>query len=547
MKINYKYIYSAAVIALSMGLSSCVGDLDVKPIDPNVHTTEKVSPNSAFNKVYATLAMTGNGGASGDSDVDGIDGGTSGFVRQLFNSQELTTDEAICAWGGDEGVNNYNFNTYDASHPMLRGLYYRLTTGISFCNNYLHEYADHDKTMAAEVRFIRALEYYYLLDGWGNVPFSTELDKQKPKRIKRADLYKWLVDELAKEVLPNLSEAKPKKSGEAGYGRVDKAAAWLLLARLYLNAEVYTGKAEWAKAAEYANMVMKSAYKLYGKENKKGQWSAYQQLFMGDNGENGASVEAIFPLLQDGLTTTSWATTLFLMASTSDGNAHLKSKNEAALGVTESWRGNRMRKQLVQKFFPNNNAPEVSAAEMPEAAKDDRAIFDAVGRKLENGDNTAAVGTFTNGYAVCKFNNFKTDGSKGHSSQFPDTDFFLMRSAEAYLIFAEAQARLNGNTATGDAAAAINALRDRANAKTKNEFTLDEICDEWSREFYFEGLRRTTLIRFNRYAGDNVNYNWDWKGGVKEGRNIDKHLNLFAIPTSDLNENKENLIQNEGY
>lgn len=356
-----------------------------------------------------------------------------------------------------------------------------------------------------------------------------------------------MVDELAKEVLPNLSEAKPKKSGEAGYGRVDKAAAWLLLARLYLNAEVYTGKAEWAKAAEYANMVMKSAYKLYGKENKKGQWSAYQQLFMGDNGENGASVEAVFPLLQDGLTTTSWATTLFLMASTSDGNAHLKSKNEAALGVTESWRGNRMRKQLVQKFFPNNNAPEVSAAEMPEAAKDDRAIFDAVGRKLENGDNTAAVGTFTNGYAVCKFNNFKTDGSKGHSSQFPDTDFFLMRSAEAYLIFAEAQARLNGNTATGDAAAAINALRDRANAKTQNEFTLDEICDEWSREFYFEGLRRTTLIRFNRYAGDNVNYNWDWKGGVKEGRNIDKHLNLFAIPTSDLNENKENLIQNEGY
>ena len=85
MKINYKYIYSAAVIALSMGLSSCVGDLDVKPIDPNVHITEEVSPNSAFNKVYAILAMTGNGGASGDSDVDGIDGGTSGFVRQLFN------------------------------------------------------------------------------------------------------------------------------------------------------------------------------------------------------------------------------------------------------------------------------------------------------------------------------------------------------------------------------------------------------------------------------------------------------------------------------
>ena len=131
MKINFKHIFSASFLLMTVGLVSCVGDLNVTPKDPNLKTKEKISANAAFNKCYANLALAGNGGATGDCDVDGIDGGTSGFVRQLFNSEELTTDEAICAWG-DEGIANFNFNSYDASHPMLRGFYYRLTTGITF-------------------------------------------------------------------------------------------------------------------------------------------------------------------------------------------------------------------------------------------------------------------------------------------------------------------------------------------------------------------------------------------------------------------------------
>lgn len=544
MKINFKHIFSASFLLMTVGLVSCVGDLNVTPKDPNLKTKEKISANAAFNKCYANLALAGNGGATGDCDVDGIDGGTSGFVRQLFNSEELTTDEAICAWG-DEGIANFNFNSYDASHPMLRGFYYRLTTGIAFCNQYLKDFGTHDATMTAEVRFIRALEYFYLLNGWGNVPFSTEISSEKPKRIERAELYKWLLEELKNEVEPKLSEPKVKTSTDPEYGRVDKTAAWLLLARLYLNAEVYTGKPEWTNAAEYAKKVIDSPHKLYTGEAKNG-WTAYQQLFMGDNGENGSSVEAILPVLQDGLKTTSWATTIFLMAGCNDANVHVKSESVPGNGTTQGWGGNRMRKDLVEKFFPKDNAPEVSACEMPKKAKDDRAIFDAKGRKLDNGDNKDGVAIFTNGYAVCKFNNFKTDGTPGSSSTFSDADFFLMRSAEAYLIYAEATARANGDTPTADGIKYLNDLRTRAHAAEKDTYTMREICDEWSREFYFEGLRRTTLIRFGYYGGNN-NYNWAWKGGVKEGRNIDAHLNLFAIPTTDLNANAENLKQNPGY
>lgn len=125
-------------------------------------------------------------------------------------------------------------------------------------------------------------------------------------------------------------------------------------------------------------------------------------------------------------------------------------------------------------------------------------------------------------------------------------DYPLMRAAEAYLMYAEAQAHLNGGTATGNAAKAINALRERANnPNLKTAYTLDEICDEWSREFYFEGMRRNTLIRFNKFGGNN-NYNWTWKGGAKSGRNFAATRNIYAIPDKDLSANT-NLKQNPGY
>ena len=543
MNSNIKYIFSAAAFMLSVGLTSCTADLDVNPIDPNLKTKVNTKAESVLNKCYAVIAMAGNGGANGDSDVDGIDGGTSGYIRQLFNTQELPTDEAICAWGGDEGILNFNFITYDASHPMLKGFYNRLYAGISYCNQYLKDYGDYNETMSAEARFLRALNYYYLLDEFGNVPFTTVISSGKPDRIKRADLYKWLVDELKTNVEPKLSDPQPKTSATSGYGRVDKAAAWMLLARLYLNAEVYTGTPDWADAKVYAKKVIDSPYTLY--TTKKGQWSAYQQLFMGDNGESGASVEAVFPILLDGKTTTSYGSTLYLMAGSNDNSEHIKDATTKGNNTTAGWAGNRMRPELVQKFFPNNNAPNIGAYAMPAAANDDRALFDGEGRNVDNGNDEADVKVFTNGFAVCKFTNFKTDGSAGHDSMFPDTDFFLMRAAEAYLMYAEADARMNGGTTTADGAQYINDLRKRAHATTRSAYSLPQICDEWSREFYFEGLRRTTLIRFG-YFGGNVNYNWSWKGGVKVGRNVDAHLNLFPIPASDLTAN-DKLKQNPGY
>ena len=226
MKFSFlKHIVPATALLLSMGLGSCVNDLDVTPIDPSTNMTPDY--DGLFAKCYANMAVAGNGGANGDCDVDGLDGGTTGFIRQLWNANELTTDEAMCCWG-DEGIPAFNYNQWGASHPMLRGYYNRLYIGVTFCNFYLTEAADYDATMTAEIRFLRALYYYYLMDGWGNIPFLTALSSEAAPQASRKEVYDFIEKELLE------CEADMTAPLANTYGRADKAAAWMLLCRLAL-------------------------------------------------------------------------------------------------------------------------------------------------------------------------------------------------------------------------------------------------------------------------------------------------------------------------
>ena len=494
MKKYIKTILPVAALALTMGMTSCTGDLDVTPIDPNLDL--ECSPEGLLNKCYANFAMQGNQGGN-EVDIDGFDGGTVGLVRQMWNSNELTSDEAICGWG-DAGITEFVTNTYGDQHPMLYGYYARLTTGITYCNQYIAEKGGHDATMTAEARFLRAFQYYLLMDAWGSVPFATE-PLATPKQISREEAFDWIEKELL-DLEPNLSAAKAKKSTDAGYGRVDKAAAWMLLARLYLNAEVYTGKAQWAKAAEYAKKVMDSDYRI----NKTGanQWSAYQMLFMADNGESSAAYEGIFPLLQDGKLSQSWCSSLFLIGSTYDADLHANVNDPSATNNTDqAWGGNRCRPTLLQKFgITDEEKYHVYSWDMTAVVGDDRALFDGVDRLYENTD----PGVFKNGFATTKFSNWRSDNGTTNSATFADMDFFILRTAEANLTFAEATARINNGTTTPEGKLAIDELLERAHAAKKASYSLNDIYDEWSREFYFEGHRRVDMIRFGKFGGKKV-------------------------------------------
>ena len=208
MKSFIKNILPAAALTLLFGMTSCTKDLDVTPINPNLSL--EFDADGLFNKCYANLGLQGNGGANGDCDIDGLDGGTTGFIRQMWNSNELTTDEAICSWG-DDGIQQFDYNSYDASHPMLNGYFNRLTTGISYCNQFIQVAGDLDAQKTAEVRFIRALHYYLMMDAFGGVPFAETLST--PTYKTRAEIFSWLEQELL-AIEPAMAAARAKTSSD---------------------------------------------------------------------------------------------------------------------------------------------------------------------------------------------------------------------------------------------------------------------------------------------------------------------------------------------
>ena len=521
---------------LALGFSSCVNDLDVENINPQQDAN--YSQDALFNKMYANLSLTGQKGPDGSGDLDDIDEGFSGLIRCLWNANELPTDEAKCIWG-DPGIPEFNHNSWSDAHPLMQALYYRLYFGVTLANYFLAETEGATDasvlTQRAEARFIRALHYYYLLDLYGNVPIITSMSKELAQQSPRADVFLFIENEL-KDILGEGTSNEVLADTRVTYGRADKTAAQLLLARLYVNAQVYTGEARWQDAKTRAAAVMNSTYKL--NLTGAGQYSAFQLLFMGDNDTNGAEKEIILPALYDGEKTQSWGGTLFLIASTANSKVTDPELGNYPLGTGQTWGGNHCTRQFVQKFFPNEDAPQGNPFDLATAAGDDRALFYTLNRTVDISDE----GDFEKGYAYMKFLNVHSDGTPGHHADFVDTDFPMMRAAEAYLILAEADARLNNGNCTAEGLAAINALRNRAHANTVTSFSLDNICDEWSREFAYEGMRRTVLIRFNKFGGQ-ANYKWEWMGGTAEGSSFDAHFNLYAIPVSALNAN-ENLKQN---
>ncbi|MBR6757150.1 MAG: RagB/SusD family nutrient uptake outer membrane protein [Bacteroidaceae bacterium] len=512
MKLNIKNMIMGCAVALTIGLTSCVDDLNVEPINPQV--SQEFDQQAVFTKIYASMGMTGMTGTAGGGDLDamGIDEGQSGFYRTLWYLNNLAADEALCCWFSDQGVTEANYTGWTDTDVFVQGLYYRLYFGVTLCNHFLDMTEDatdeESKLQRAEARFIRALNYYYLMDMYANVPLVTKVEKETPKQNTRAEIFAFLESELL-EIQNEMNEA-----GSGVYYRADRAAAWLLLARLYLNAEVYTGTPRWADAATYAEKVINSNYKLA--EN-------YAALFMGNNDSNAdAMQEIILPIAQHGNYTKTYSGSYFLVAST-----HTAGMPE--WGSIDGWGGIRARKTLVENLTKNGN--------------DDRALF----YKTSDDPTISDPNAFTSGWGVTKWNNLDSETglpvvSNDVEAKVPETDIPFLRAAEAYLTYAEAMFR-DGNA--GQALEKVNALRTRANAQTLSNLTLDILRDEWSREFYFEGRRRIDLVRFNSFGG-NTNYNWDWKGGVANGTTFDAKYNILPLPVSDMNANS-NLVQNPGY
>ena len=564
-----KILFNTVAVGLILaGFSSCADELNISSVDPQSSTS--YDPIELLAKQYATLGVTGQAGPAGKADISD-DEGESGFYRTIFNLQTLCSDECIWAWQNDADIPAITNIAWSKDSKRTRWAYMRLAFDVTLFNSFLSENGTRTDGewphYIAEVRFLRALHFYYYLDLFRKAPFKLVYDPSiLPVEKAGKDLYDWLDSELTE--IEGLLAPIGEYNSDANFGRADQGAAYALHARLALNSEIYTeGQTkDYQKAIDYCNKVINSGkYAISTATNAHG-YTGYEQVFMGDNdGNEQARKEIIFPIRQDGKKTQEYAGSTYLVSS-------MRVSGMPYSATSNYWSCNFARQALVQKFFKDlskvpmadkdayeeytkehkiSTEEDVIAAdavlhgatsEIIAAAGDDRAMFYAgVGGGIRT-LTTKQITGFLNGLSIVKWQNRRSDNSTPSDATFSDTDIPLFRLAEMYLTRAEAQYRLGGNDE--QAMADVNVLRNRAHATPITSINLDMLIDEWGREFYMEGRRRSDLVRFNLFTGSR--YIWDFKGGVSTGTSVDKRFNVYPIPATDLS-NNPNMTPTPGY
>lgn len=574
MKFNIKNI----IVAISSAtlLTACIGDLDTYPINKwdvtseTAYGADEAGYVAGLAKLYYNFANT--------SDLNVKDGGASELVRAFWSTQEATADACKVAWADDEWVRNLNTNTWQSEqNDATYAVYCRTLQGVAYVNEFLRQttseklnirgvsadLASRIDTYRAEARFLRAYFYWMAMDVFGDVPFTTEESPFGgdfvPTQIPRAEVYQFIVDEL--EYLASDASAMP--ASQSNYPRADKGSVLGLLARVYLNAEVYTsvrdaagaivtpGTPRWAEAKATCERIYGMGYKLA---------PTYAELFRGDNGQNSdARGEFLFAVDYHAEKTQSYGGTgylTFASLATTDDFTVLN-------GVNNGWGGTRVPYEYAEKFF------NVSGQNYETGAyncKDERGKFFYIkGRQEEMVD----LYQFQHGWSCIKYNNHphdvdpydiisidEVDGQKdtlfqyevAKTKSYADIDFPLIRLGEIHLIYAEACMEL-GETST--ALPKLAELAERAGVSAPTAAVVENVsgADHWlmaerARELMWEGHRRTDLIRYNLYTGKD--YLWPYKGGSPQGQAFADYKYIYPIPASEMASN-DKLYQNNGY
>lgn len=510
----------AFLALIVLGVVSCTSDLDTEPkVELSLEDLIAKDPNAIegiVSRLYASFALSGPSGP-GSSDVDD-DPGESPFLRGIINLQDFTADGMKNRWG-DDGLDQLTTtSSWDGNNKFFRYLYNRIYYTIPQCNNLisvLNSTTVPNSDLARnEARFLRSLAYYYLIDTFGKGVLATEdnLGESEPlPEASRLELFNYVESELL-EIEPLMPESN-------GYGRSNKFVVDMLLAKLYINAEVYIGEERYNDALTYISKVInEGGYQLT---------DSFVENFSADN-EN--SSEIIYPLIADAEFSQSFGNTTYIV----NGSLSSDTMPIAQFGALEGWQGHRA-SPAWYGLFGN------SASALANSSDERASLFWTDGHNYTMTDYRE----WTDGFPSIKFRNTNFDGSST-ATAFSSTDFPLFRLSDAYLMYAELALRGAAGADMNLALSYVNDVRIRSGASTisMGNLTLDFILDERARELNLEGHRRTDLIRFNKFTGGN--YIWPWKGNTMEGTSIPDYYNLFPIPEQARGANP-NLTQNPGY
>lgn len=564
-----KLIYIALVVATGFFAASCVKDLNAYPFNEDDFTSENAYGSDYANyvsglaKIYRCFNNT--------SDLQVEDGGASELIRAFWCVQECSTDACKNDWEKDSWTQDINKNTWStADNAASYALYCRTLHGITYSNEFLRQTTD-DKlnargcasdvvskvhSLRAEARFLRAVMYWMAIDTFGDVPFVTEESEfgaASPEVKPRAEVYDFIVSELTE-----LASSPDMPAAGSNYPRADKGAALGLLTRVYLNAQVYNstvdakgnvtkkGDPKWKECIAACEEIFKLNYDLCSK---------YSDLFRGDNGENPeARKEILFAIDYDEINMNGWGGTIFLAQScfTVGDDRDAGGNQQYSLGVADGWAGIRVPSEYVFDYFGVTVPDEGYDGEGKYTGiynyTDDRAsMFYIKGHKEAMTD----LAEFTQGWSLYKYNNIphnmtreefaSSARSYGTASAKCGIDYPFIRLAEIYLNYAEACV-MDGQAAK--ALPYLNKIRTRAHLDALPSYSLEDVQNERAVELVWEALRRTDLIRWDKFhSGD---FLWRWKGGSYQGQGFSQHLLVFDFPQSELTANS-NLSHKPGY
>ena len=547
------------VSALCFGMSSCVNDLNLDPTNPNDITDVSNDIDRVFADIYMNFCTYG---PNGSNQVNGFDGGMASFQRAMFIAEEIPTDEASWLWD-PASYGTMNYGQVGPGLDCVYGFYSRLSINIALCNQFINScnngtFKNVDQSKMDEyirqARILRAGCYYYMLSFYDKVPYADENTTmgELPTQMPRAQVYELVTSDLEKIISEYAPNQKPY------YGFVGLDAAEAILAKIYLNGEVFAGRADYDKCYKHCKNIIDRLG--HGGKYGNGLAYSYQGLFGANNkqyvvGNDGNEVnEIIWTLAQDDPNLMSYSGATFMAVGwigtngvefTAEGaepdeivNGVGYTFDKKATGwissywynVNGGWKCMVARKSFIKKF-------EWLDAEMSES--DDRRV--ALFQTQKHGftvENPSLVGDDwgKNGYLAVKYSNwnYNEDGTLSADQPTPKDqlggDYAVIRLAEIYLTAAEAILQ-GGGGSQAEATQYVNYIRQRAYADkyvAYNSVNMSVLRDERCRELYTENVRRTDLIRWNQWC---TGYTWEWKGGIATGTNLPEYTKLYPIPS----------------